>query len=90
MDPQLPFFYHSTHDRFYEDVMPDFNTKPSKPKKPTRPPVRELMGHGGSRLVTLTTRGKCSLRATFHKEPISLPPLCPEEQFQLEHSYATH
>ena len=31
MDPDLPFYYHtSTRTKFYEGVMPAFDTKPSK------------------------------------------------------------
>lgn len=89
VDPDLPFYYHTTcHDRFYVDIMPNFNDKPSKPKRPARLPTRELFGHGANRLATIATRGKGSLRATFHKEPISLPPLHPSQQLQLEHAYS--
>lgn len=32
INPDLPFYYYTcAHDRYYEDVMPDFNTKPAKP-----------------------------------------------------------
>ena len=91
VDPDLPFYYYTcSHDRYYEDVMPDFNTKPPKPKKQARLPTEELIGQNVGRLATLTVRDKGSLRATFHKQPTSLPPVWPQEQLQLEHSYATH
>ena len=90
INPDLPFYYYTcAHDRYYEDVMPDFNTKPAKPKRQARLPTRELIGKNVGRLATLTVREQGSLRATFHKQPTSLPPVWPhEEQVQLEHSYA--
>lgn len=89
IDPDLPFYYYtSAHDRYYEDVMPDFSTKPPKPKKSTRVPQRELIGQNVGRLATIAVRGKGSMRATFHKQPIDLPPVCPQQQLQVEHSYA--
>ena len=89
IDPGLPFYYYSsTHDRYYEDVMPDFSIKPHKPRKPTRIPTREVFGHNVGRLATIAVRGKGSLRASFHKQPIDLPPVCSRQQLQVEHSYA--
>ncbi len=68
--------------------MPDFNLKPSKPKKQRRPPTRELVGQHIGRRATLTIRGAGSLRSTFHNIPTDLPPLCPQDQLSTEHSYA--
>lgn len=88
-DPDLPFYYYTTaHDRFYEDVMPNFNTKSSKPKKQRRLPRRELVGQDVGRRTTFAVRGERSLRATFHNVPIELPPLFPQDQVSTEHSYA--
>ena len=44
MDHDLPSYYHtSTHTRFYEGVMPAFNTKPSKKPQEKRIPRYELL-----------------------------------------------
>ena len=89
IDPDLPFHYFtSAHNRYYEDVMPDFSTKPLKPKKCTRLPMREMIGQNVGRLATIAVRGKGSMRATFHKQPIDLPPVPQQQQPQVEHSYA--
>ena len=53
--------------------MPSFNQPPTKPKKPKRPPNRELLASIGPR-VSLPVRGSLSVRATFHNLPVALPP----------------
>ena len=90
MDPDLPFYYHTSHGRFYEDSMPDFNQVPPKARQPRRAPRRELLGSNVGRRVTLAQRGASSLRATFHNHPIDLPPLSTGELLSSEHGYALH
>ena len=89
MDPDLPFYYHtSTHNRFYEGDMPDFNTKPKKTPQPRRTPRYELLG-ADSR-VTFAVRNSVSIRAMFHNTPVELPPPPGTyNQLQHEHTYAT-
>ena len=88
MDPDLPFYYHtSTHHRFYEGEMPDFNTKPKKTPQPRRTPRYELL-RADSR-VTFAVRNSGSIHAMFHNAPVELPPP-PGTYNQLhhEHTYA--
>lgn len=45
MDPDLPFYYHtSTHTRFYEGVLPGFDTQRSKKPWMKRIPRYKLLG----------------------------------------------
>ena len=88
MDPDLPFYYHtSTHNRFYEGEMPDFNTKPKKTPQSRRTPRYELLG--ADNRVTFAVRNSGSIRAMFHNAPVELPPP-PGTYNQLhhEHTYA--
>jgi len=51
----LPFYYFSSsHDRFYEDERPDFNTIPAKPRQPMRAPRREIQSVSNSFEVLLS------------------------------------
>ena len=92
LDPDLPFYYYTTiHQRYYEGEMPSFSVTPTKPKVPTRPPRRELVGAMGPR-VSLPVRGSLSVRATFHNAPVDLPPLpslSNELRVLSEHSYSS-
>ena len=68
MDPDLPFYYHtSTHTRFYEGVMPTFDTNPSKRPQKKRIPRYELLWTNNR--VTMAVR---SARAQFHNVPLEL------------------
>ena len=85
MDPDLPFYYYtSPKSRYYEGELPDFSI--ASKSKPSRPPQRELLGSTGH--VTLTARGKGTLKTRFHKHPIDLPPP-PGSSVVFEHSYAS-
>ena len=90
MDPELPFYYHtSTHQRFYEGDMPLFSEAPKKARKQKRAPRRELVGSIGRR-VSFPVRGSLSVRTEFHNVPVSLPPLpdvCSSARVASEHSY---
>ena len=91
MDPDLPFYYHTSgHSRYYTDLMPDFFTKPSKQKKPTRIPRYELLG--ASNRITLAVRGESSVRTKFHNVPVELPPppSVPNQSIIHEHSYCNN
>ena len=80
-DPEVLYCYCTTaHDRFYEDVMPDFNTKSSKKQRLL--PRRELLRQDVGRRTTFAVHGAGSLRVAFHNVPIELPPLCPQDQLQ--------
>ena len=89
-DPDLPFYYHtSTHTRFYETEMPNFNQPAEKQRQLSRPPRRELLGSNVGRRITFAVRGAGSIRSTFHNMPVELPPLPTESgNVLLEHAYA--
>ena len=89
MDPDLPFYYHtSTHTRFYEGVMPAFDTKPSKKPREKRIPRYELLGTNDR--VTMAVRGASSVRTKFHNVPLELPPPPGiSNLFTYEHSYCS-
>lgn len=73
MDPDLPFFYHtSKHSHFYEGLMPDFSVTPAKKRKPKRLPRYELLGENDR--ISFSVRGDSSIRAKFHNMPSSTPP----------------
>ena len=91
LDPDLPFFYHtSTHQRFYEGDMPSFSLPPKK-QKTRRVARRELAtGNIGGR-VTMAQRGAGSIRAQYHNIPVELPsPPGTGLQHRFEHSYSSH
>ena len=69
-DPDLPFYYHTTSDRFYEGNMPAFDEPCEKPKQPKR---REQVHGDVSGRVTMAIRVDRSIR-TFHNLPVELPP----------------
>ena len=73
MDPDLPFYYHtSTHTRFYEGVIPTFDTTPSK--RPQKKHIRRYELLGTNNRVTMAVRGASSLKTQFHNVPLELPP----------------
>lgn len=54
VDPDLPFYYYtSSHSRFYEDNLPDFDKAPQKQQKEKRLPRRELPGAFVPRRATM-------------------------------------
>ena len=90
MDPDLPFYYHtSSHNRFYEGLMPDFSTKPRRDKQQKRVQRYELLG--ADNRVTFAVCKTGSIRATFHNAPVDLPP--PPNMYNpltYEHTYCTY
>ena len=90
LDPDLPFYYHtSSHTRFYEGPMPDFNEQRSTDKRKCRRfPRREQPAAFAPRRATMPVRGTLSVRAEFHNKPIELPPLPNEHVHVFDHSYA--
>lgn len=91
LDPELPYFYHTSTDRFYEGPLPSFDKPQNTVPEVKRPPRRELMTSQGGRRVSFATRNSKSIRATFHSEPTDLPPL--PHTFSLfsdEHSYSRY
>ena len=77
LDPELPFYYHTSHHtRFSEGPLPDFNLPSQRPKrKNKRLPRRELPTAFSVRRATLPVHGNLSVRAQFHNRPVDLPPL---------------
>ena len=89
LDPDLPFFYHtSTHNRYSEGPLKAFNEPSSKQKQKSRVPRRELSTVFSSRRATLPVQGSLSVRTQFHNQPLNLPPLPTEPITIIEHSYA--
>ena len=88
--PDLPFFYHtSSHSRFSEGPLPDFNAPSRRQRrKAKRLPRRELPTALAARRATLPVHGSLTVRAQFHNRPVDLapPPSCPVIPF--EHSYS--
>ncbi len=89
MDPDLLFYYHTSHGRFYEDNMPDFNQVPTTVRQPRRAPRRELLGSNVGRRVTFAQRGARSIRATFHNYGVDFPPTATDDALTFEHGYAS-
>ena len=91
MDPDLPFYYHTSgHSRYYTDLMPDFCTKPAKQKKPSCIPRYELFE--ASNRITLAVRGESSVHTKFHNVPVDLPPPpgIPNQSMMHELSYSNN
>jgi len=88
LDPDLPFYYHtSTRHRFYEGLLPSFDSKPKKKKVSKWIPRYELLG--ANERLTIAVRGNNSVRAKFHNVPVELPPPPGSKNLFLhEHSYA--
>ncbi len=93
LDPELPFYYHTATDRFYEGPLPEFD-EPSTSQTQChvrRPPRRELMSSNLGRRLSVATRGRGSLRATYHPVPVDYPPVPHSfSVFQDEHSYSAN
>ena len=83
LDPDLPVFYHtSTHARFSEGLLLDFNQQSMK--KDRRLPRHELTQVFSVRRATLPVHGSLTLTAQFYN-PIELPP---PPTGPIEHSYS--
>ena len=87
MDPDLMYFYHtSSHSRFHEGPLPDFNQPSSK--KIRHVPQREQLAKVIPGRATLPVRGSLSTRPKFHNLPLELPPPpSAPYSFMSEHSY---
>ena len=89
VDPNLPFYYHtSCHTRYYEGPLPDFDQPPKKKVKKQRVPRREQPAAFGPRRATMPVRGSLSVRPKFHNLPLELPPPPNTPFVSFEHSYA--
>ena len=89
VDPDLPFYYHSSsHTRFYEGSHPEFDKKPDKQQKEKRLPRREQPAAFVTRRATMPVRGSIAVRPKFHNLPLELPPPPNGPVFFHEHSYA--
>lgn len=91
IDPALPYFYYtSSHHRFQEGELPDFN-EPGKSKRKSRlarVPQREQTATVVPGRATLPVRGSLSLRPQFHNKPLDLPPPPNAPLHICEHAYA--
>ena len=90
LDPNLPFYYHtSTHTRYYEGPLPEFSEPGKKTsRKNKRVPRREQPAAFAPRRATMPVRGSLSVRPQFHNLPLELPPLPSGPIHVFEHSYA--
>ena len=90
LDPDLPFYYHSSsHTRFYEGQLPNFNEQATQQKRKfRRAPRREQLAAFAPRRATMPVRGSLAIRPTFHNLPLELPPLTTDQISSIEHSYA--
>ena len=76
LNPDLPFYYHtSSHTRYYEGLLPEFNVPARKPRKTSRAPRREQPSVFAPHRATMPVRGSLSVRPKFHNVPLDLPPL---------------
>ena len=74
VDPDLPYYYHtSCHQRYYEGTLPSFDL-PSKKAAKLRVPRREQPAAFGTRCATMPVRGSLSVRPKFHNLPLELLP----------------
>ena len=88
LDPDLPFFYHTTaHTRYREGQLPNFNTPLLKPPKKKRIPRREQPAAFAPRRATMPVQGSLSVRPRFHNVPLELPPPPGELSHLTDHSY---
>ena len=89
LNPDLPFYYHtSSHTRYYEGPLPEFNVPARKPRKTSRAPRREQPSVFAPRRATMPVRGSLSVRPKFHNVPLDLPPLPTGPTHVYEHSYS--
>jgi len=90
IDPDLLYYYHtSSHVRFHEGPLKDFNQKSNKTKKTVRIPRREQPAVFIPGQATLPVRGSLSVRPQFHNMPLELPPPPHAPIHIWEHSYST-
>lgn len=88
LDPDLPFYYHtSSHTRFYEGPLPDFNQPSLTKPKTKRVPRREQPTAFAPRRATMPVRGSLSVRPKFHNLPLELPPPPGQPVHLTDHSY---
>ena len=88
LDPDLPFYYHtSSHSKYHEGPLPDFNEASGKRRKLSRAPRRETKAFAGRR-ATLPVQGSLSIRTQFHNHPLNLPPISTPPNITTEHSYS--
>lgn len=88
LDPDLPFFYHTTaHTQYREGPLPNFNTPLLKPPKKKRVPRREQPAAFAPRRATMPVQGSLSVRPRFHNVPLELPPPPGESSHLIDHSY---
>ena len=89
LDPDLPFYYHtSSHTRYYEGPLPDFNQPGERRRKARRVPRREQPAAFAPRRATMPVRGSLSVRPKFHNLPLELPPPPSGAVHVFEHSYS--
>ena len=90
VDPDLPFYYHtSTHTRYNEGPLPHFEKSPKK-KSAKQIPRREQPAVFGPRRATMLIRGSLSVRPKFHNLPLELPPPPSGPIVLFEHSYVAN
>ena len=90
VDPDLPFYYHtSSHQRYHEGPLPSFDA-PFKKTAKQRVPRREQPAAFGTRRATMPVRGSLSVRPKFHNLPLDLPPLPNTPVVGFEHSDAVN
>lgn len=89
LNPDLPFYYHtSSHTRFQEGPLPDFNQPSGRMKrKHTRVSRREQLAAVVPGRASMPIRGSLSVRAQFHNQPVELPPPPSTPSISFEHSY---
>ena len=91
IDPNLPFFYHtSSHHCFAEGMLPDFDQPRKRKRHFDRLPRREQPSAFVPGRATLPVRGSLSVRPQFHNKPLDLPPPPSVPLHVSEHSYARH
>ena len=87
LDPQLPFYYHtSTHHRFFEGDLPDFSV-PSNKQRKEHVARRELMTSRIGGRVSMAQHGASSIRTQYHNVPVDLPPPPNISAHLIDHSY---
>ena len=89
LDPDLPFYYHtSSHTRFYEGPLPDFNEqRKQNRRKFRRAPRQEQPAAFSLRRATMPVRGSLGVRPQFHNKPLELPPITTDKIHVVDHSY---
>lgn len=85
LDPDLPFYYHtSSHTRYSEGPLPSFS-EPSKKEEKSKKGAKARATHC---IHVTACNTACSLiRTQYHNHPIDLPPPPTAPQQMYEHSY---